>query len=171
MRAFGWIAVVVLLAAGAGCSYTTRSSLPGHIQTVEVPVFENNTFYKGLESDLTRGIVEKLNQAPGIRVVSRDANATIRGEILDVRQVVLQSTRRDRPSSVRLVVRVASSVYDNVEDRELIGEREIVSSQTSSGIGIYNPDEGEVRTAAEQEAIREVADTIVREFVEYWPSE
>jgi hypothetical protein len=161
---------VLLAASCCGCAYTTRSSLPGHIRTVEVPVFENNTFYKGLESKLTRAIIEKLNREPRLQVVRSGGNATLRGEILDVRQVVLQKTRQDRPTFVKLVLTVQSTVYDNVEDRELIPMQEVVSSQSSSGVGIYEPEEGEVRTTAEEEAIAEVADIIVRDFVEYWPS-
>ncbi|MCI0642987.1 MAG: LPS assembly lipoprotein LptE [Gemmataceae bacterium] len=68
----------------AGCSsdghlcilgYTTRPNYDPSIHTVYVPIFQNVTFARGLEFDLTRAVIREIESKSTIKVVSNCENA------------------------------------------------------------------------------------------------
>src|SRR5205823_6228821 len=54
------------------------------IHTVHVPIFQNRTFYKGLEFDLTRAVVREIELKTPYKVVGadQDADAELSGTIV-----------------------------------------------------------------------------------------
>ena len=90
------LAVTVLL---AGCGYSTQGSLPGHIKTVAVPVFKNNTLEPGVETAITSGVVNAFSSGGRVRVVSTDqADAILSGEVVGYS---LDGLAFDRNANVR----------------------------------------------------------------------
>jgi hypothetical protein len=76
-------AVALLLSSCAGdghftvLGYTTRPNYDTHIKTVYVPIFQNLTYYRGLEFDLTRAVIREIETKTPYKVVSnRDAADT-----------------------------------------------------------------------------------------------
>jgi len=72
------------LAAGllAGCGYSTRGNLPGHIKTVAVPIFKNRTLEPGVDSAITSGVVNAFSSGGRVRVVPvTEADAILEGEV------------------------------------------------------------------------------------------
>src|SRR5215471_5504302 len=55
--------------------YTTRANYDTSIHTVRVPIFKNNTFYKGMEFDLTRAVVREIEAKTPFKVVSEGCSA------------------------------------------------------------------------------------------------
>ncbi|MBN2710875.1 MAG: LptE family protein [Planctomycetes bacterium] len=152
-----------------GCNYSTRSGLPEHIRTVQVPVFKNTkTLYKGLETKLTAGIIEQLQNDPQVRVVNSGGNATIDGEITKVERKVYLETKDDQPASVRVSITVRVTFYDEVEQRPIIKDLVLNSSQSSSVSGLYEVDRGELQSAADDSAIKELSKEIVRQTIAMW---
>src|SRR5665213_243892 len=47
----------------AGCGYTTKSVFPPGIRTVAVPIFENRSFYRGAERDVTEALIKQIEMA------------------------------------------------------------------------------------------------------------
>lgn len=94
--------ILALSAALAGCSsdptrgYSFTSTYSNSVHTVAVPVFDNQTFYTGLEVQLTDAIIKEIQRKTPWVVVSSDANAqtTLSGKITDVtlRQLSISST-------------------------------------------------------------------------------
>lgn len=169
IRKFGALLLGVgLCGLLCGCPYSTRSGLPEHIQTVQVPMFKNSTLYKGLETKLTGGIIRKLQVDPRVRVVNEGGNATIRGEIIDVQRSIYRETREDRPATVHVNVTVRFTFYDEVEKRALIKDLKLGSSESSSAAGLYEVDRGELQSVAEEGAVSELADEIVRRSIAVW---
>lgn len=76
----------VLLVLGAllgGCGYTVRGTLPAHINTVAVPIFQNRTAEPAIEGFITRAVVEAFSTNGRLKVVGRDqADALLHGEII-----------------------------------------------------------------------------------------
>jgi hypothetical protein len=76
-------ALVLGVSALLGCSsdpskgYSFNSTYPQGVRTVTVPVFENTTFYPGLEVQLTEAVIKELQATSGLKVVSA-ANADSR---------------------------------------------------------------------------------------------
>ncbi len=160
---------VVVLAGLSGCSYGTRSGLPEHIKTIHVEMFRNTkTLYKGLETKLTAGIIAKLQNEPTVHVVNNGGDATIRGEIIDVKRTVYRETRKDRPATVGVSVLVSFSFFDEVEQRAIIESKKLSSSESSSTAGLYEVDRGELQASAEEAAVKQLAKEIVRQTVGMW---
>lgn len=152
----------------AGCTYSTRSGLPPHIKTVEVPMFKNRTFYKGLEGKLTRALIHRLNLDPHVRVVNSGGDATISGEIILVKNTPLRETTQDRPATMVVSIVTSFSFYDEVEQRPILTAVKLSSSQSSSAIGRVELDRGELLASAEEAAIQELAKTIARRTIGMW---
>lgn len=79
MRRLAGLLVAVLL---GGCGYTINGTLPSHIKTVAVPIFENRTPEPAIEGLITRAVVEAFSTNGRLKVVSRDqADAVLDGVI------------------------------------------------------------------------------------------
>ena len=155
--------------AATGCAYSTRSGLPAHVQTIEVPTFRNSkTLYKGLEARLTRRVKELVNEDPNVRVVNHGGDASLIGEITDVQKDVPRETKQDRPASVRLTIQAVVSFFDEVEQRPIVQDLRISSREGSEVAGLYEQDRGEVRASAEDAAIDALAREIVRRTLGRW---
>jgi outer membrane lipopolysaccharide assembly protein LptE/RlpB len=99
MRRRPGAAAAIALALLAGCGYSLRGTLPGHIQTVAVPVFANRTAEPAVENFITRAIVEAFSTNGRLRVVSPEqADAILEGEVVGYQ---LQSIAFDASSNVR----------------------------------------------------------------------
>lgn len=55
--------------------YTTRPNYDANIRTVRVPIFQNKTFIRGVEFDLTQAIVREIEQKTPYKVVGPGCNA------------------------------------------------------------------------------------------------
>ncbi|MFZ1058314.1 MAG: LptE family protein [Candidatus Rokuibacteriota bacterium] len=95
--------VLLVLTAGAlvlaGCGYSLRGSLPGHIRTVAVPVFANKTQQPAVENFLTRAVIEAFVTSGRLRVVRpEEADSILEGEIVGYQ---LDSLAYDERANVR----------------------------------------------------------------------
>jgi len=79
VRGLAGLLIAVLL---GGCGYTVNGTLPPHIKTVAVPIFENRTPEPAIEGLITRAVVEAFSTNGRLKVVSRDqADAVLDGVI------------------------------------------------------------------------------------------
>ena len=95
--------VLLVLTAGAlvlaGCGYSLRGSLPGHIRTVAVPVFANKTQQPAVENFLTRAVVDAFVTSGRLRVVRpEEADSILEGEIVGYQ---LDSLAYDERANIR----------------------------------------------------------------------
>jgi outer membrane lipopolysaccharide assembly protein LptE/RlpB len=99
VRAAAALALAAVLLAG-GCGYTVGGTLPSHIQTVSVPIFRNSTREPGVESLVTRAVVEAFATNGRLKVVNRsEADAVLDGEITGYS---IASIAFDKDANVRL---------------------------------------------------------------------
>jgi hypothetical protein len=79
-----------------GCGYTTDTLWRSDIRTVYVPVFENETFRRGLEVELTKAVVDEINMRTRMRVVGREgADSMLTGRVRDLKETVVTKTEAD----------------------------------------------------------------------------
>ncbi len=77
-----------------GCGYQQQSLFPEDIKTVAVPIFQNRTFYRGVEFDLTEALIKEIElQTPYKAIKAPSAQTRIEGEIVNIRQNSLSHTR------------------------------------------------------------------------------
>ena len=91
------LAAAAMFAGPIGCRYSTSSLLRDDIRTVYIPVFDNSTWRRGLEVDLTRAVVEEIKLHTPLTLAPRDeADSILEGEIIQVEQdVVIKAVDRE----------------------------------------------------------------------------
>jgi hypothetical protein len=113
-------AAAVLLLAGLTCAlqgcwwgYTTASQFPEHIKTVYVQAFDNETFWRGLEVQLTRAVVDEISLRNPMTFAKRDdADSILRGTLLSVRRSTHVRTARDEVVLQRVTISVRVQWHD-----------------------------------------------------------
>jgi outer membrane lipopolysaccharide assembly protein LptE/RlpB len=157
-RALLLLALAVLI---GGCGYTVRGTLPGHINTVAVPIFRNRTAEPAIEGLITRAVVEAFSTNGRLRVVgSGEADAVLDGEITGF---TVSSIAFDRDANVRLY-RLAVTVNLRLRDQrqktvlfEQAGVREQADFRVQDAVALT--------IAREETALRAAATDIGRAIV------
>lgn len=157
-------AVLAGLAASAtGCGYSSASLVPDRYRTISVEVFSNGTPRHDLEYEVTRAVVEELQARTHLRVVDRDMphDLTLVGSLRDVDEDVSsrRTLQRIRESDVFVTadVTVLDAARQEIVPKTKITEREA-----------FVPAIGEDVRSARQEAVRELAERIVRTLEQGW---
>lgn len=119
------VALLLVLAAVSACGYTTRNIIQARYRKVSLPLFQNQTFWRDFEIDLTRQVQRELESRPGIFIVPpEEADIVLEGTIVDFHQRVLSEDDRDRvrESSATTTVRV---VLRDPRTRDVIQQFEV----------------------------------------------
>lgn len=161
-RRFRFLAALLLLSV-VGCGYTTDSLIRRDIDTISVPVFENRTFRRGLEVQLTQAVIDELNMATHLRVVrSENADSKLVGTITDFKETVLTKTAADQIMSKEVTVYVQFDWIDLRTGRVLTRQRDVRTTKS------YVDPAGENLEFASREAFRGMARRIVRLMEREW---
>lgn len=110
------LGLLVMLAAPLlldGCGYRTFGAASfGEVNSVFVPIFENYSFRRGYEFQLTEAVIEQIQREGTLRLASRDeADSELQVAIIEYMQPVLLEDARDQileaeaTISIRLVWR------------------------------------------------------------------
>jgi hypothetical protein len=87
-------AVLAALLLLSGCGYHQQSLFPAEVRSVAVPIFQNRTFYQGLEFEVTEAIIKEIELQTPYKVTGQgSADTILEGSIVDVRQHRLSRTR------------------------------------------------------------------------------
>ena len=158
--------IVVLFIAG--CAYTTKSTLPENIKTIEVVTFGNTTYYNELEGDLTREIIKAINLTPGLKVVNKDADAILSGTITNVTNAVTIYDVKFQPVAMVTVITARYSLFDNKDGSFIYNNHTISSNTDSSKAGVYDSSKDPVYANPQKKALAELGQTIVRSVTSIW---
>jgi hypothetical protein len=139
--------IVVLFLLISGCGYTTKSLISRKINSIYIPIFENNTFRRGLEFDLTNAVKDEIMSKTKLRIAKKDSADTIlTGKITKVTEGML--------TDIKLVDRRTGRTL--IEEKGLKRSAEFVVSR------------GENIKSASQESLTDLAEIIVSQLEEKW---
>jgi outer membrane lipopolysaccharide assembly protein LptE/RlpB len=144
--------LAALAIALAGCGYSFRGALPGHITTVGVPVFANLTPQPAVENVITTAIIDAFAANSRLAVVRPEtADSILEGEVVDY---VLQPIAYNQAADVteyRLVVTL-NFRYRDVRRGELllqeVGFREKADFRSTTVAQNLTLEDGALRQAA-----------------------
>jgi len=143
------------IAGLSGCGYSVGSLARRDFRRVHLPIFENRTFYRDVEIQLTHDVETELVSRPGFFIVPlSQADIVLEGTIEDLRQRVLSEGSEDqvRESSATTRVRVA---LRNARTGAVLKEYEV-----SDRAEFFVP-EGEDLGTATDESFKDLARKIV----------
>lgn len=119
-------AVLLVAALLGGCGYTVNGTLPSHIKTVAVPIFQNRTSEPAIEGLITRAVVEAFSTNGRLKVVSREqADAVLDGEITSYAVSSIAFNRDANVVQYRLLVTINLRMRDLRRNTLLFQENNI----------------------------------------------
>lgn len=172
----GVLAIVV--AALAGCGYTTRSSLDAKYQTIFVPAFQNTSNEYDLQAALTNAVIRKFTADGRLRIVAADeADLAVEGTILSYSLRGLTYDKNDEVTqflcAVTARVRVKEQATGKVvwEDPGMAGETTLYTHMPSLGANrlhgnaqTFLPTVRSFATEAENRAVSEALEQLASDI-------
>ncbi len=161
----------VLLAAASCASdpskgYSFRTTRPEGVRTVAVPLWENRTFSKGLEVQLTEAIVKEIQRSTPWVVTGRDnADTVLSGVIVDTRLRAMSIGR-----VTGLVLEQAVEISVDFDWRSRGTGKVLISRRSFEGLGSFVPAQGtqERLELGQAVTVQELARDIVAELRSNW---
>ena len=101
--------------------YTTKPNYDEGVRTVHVPIFENITFRRGIELDLTRAVIREIEQKTPYKVVSDRcrADTELSGTILNANKNLLNRNQLNEVREAEVVVTV-SLIWKDLRTGEIL---------------------------------------------------
>lgn len=183
MRVF--FCVTLLIYFSSCYYYSLAGSIPNHIKSVHIPLFENQTSEFDLAEDITDSIIEQFNQT-GLLKIEDQANSSsvIRGTIKNISNGPYTYSKNESVSEYRYKIDVQIEWYDIKYDKNIIksnysgfGAYGISGDIGSDGIdndldGKIDDDDddefGEPRKFATKVAMRKIAEDILNDIMTTW---
>ncbi len=159
-----FIIAVVLLANFSGCMYSfTGSSVPPHLKTIAIPLFEDQSGFgePNLREDLTKQLINLFVNDNSLALADRsNADSMLDGTVTSVSDAPSVIAPGEQVSTRR----VTMTVHVTFQDLKL---RKKVWDKNFTEWGEYDPSKDQ-RTVALTDAINKVADDILIETVSGW---
>ena len=161
----------LLLMPVSGCGYTLGNGFSPDIKTVSVPIFENDTFRRGLEFQLTEAVQKGIqNRTPYRLARGTDADTRLTGRIVQVRKDVLGENSNDDPRQLQFSIMVRVT-WENLRTGEILAKQEVpvapdaIPLLTQAG---FAPELGQSQATATQTAIDQLARKIINLMETPW---
>ncbi len=159
------LAVTLAILTALSCGpYRLGTTLPGHLRTVYVPTFENETYEPGIEVDLTDSVITQFRRDGNLRPVGEeDADTIITGTITGWRRRVLGYTERGETEveEYRLYVIATVAFRDRSTGEELLAAERIEGYADFFLEGDLASAEAAARPRAFQDLARNIVDAVV----------
>ena len=159
--------MVLVLTTASGCGYSQQEIYPDHVQTVAIPLFENRTFYQGVEFDLTEALVKEIELRTPYKVISNEnaADTRLAGTVRAIEQAQL---RRRRPGGLPQEMEVTVTV--DFEWRDLQTQDILAGAPGLAEVGTYLPSDpvSEPFEIAQHDAVEKLAAAIVSRLQSDW---
>lgn len=165
-RIFGCLMLLTLTLGQLGCGYSSKELFPTEVHTVAVPIFENRTFYRGIEFELAEAMVKQVESRTPYKVVAPGTAQTIlEGTITDIEQTQLS---RRRPGGLPQEMEVTVTVDFVWKD---LGRGGVIKDRRGfQAVGRYIPTAGigEPFETAQHDAVERLARDIVSTMRTDW---
>jgi hypothetical protein len=167
--------VTAVLLCG-GCGYQHNASMDnangydwqtlyrGDVKTVAVPIFGNRTYWRGVEFQLTKAVINELESQTPYKVVARDeADTLLEGEVEGVSvQTISNSPITSEPQEQNYVVGV-NFTWTDLRNGKILVHREHFQQSAP-----FYPTLGEGRFVGDQLNIERLAVAIVQQMQADW---
>lgn len=150
----------------SGCGYSHQPLYDETYQSVSVPIFENRTFYRGVEFDLTEAIKKEIELRTPYKVVNGESGQTLlRGTIVSIRQNRLS---REREAGVAQELEMSIVVDFEWQDQRtgetLVERRGLVAASSR----VPAQPVAESQSLGEHQAVQRMADTVLAAMRSQW---
>ncbi|MFC1693864.1 LPS assembly lipoprotein LptE [Candidatus Latescibacterota bacterium] len=160
----------IVLCLFVGCSYYNFSgSLPGHIKTAAVPLFQNETPEVDIVESVTDAIEKAIIDNGSMRIVGEfQADAVVDGIIVDVIDEADSYSRDEKADQFRIRIIAHVKFFDRVKNSDIWEEKNLEGWARYDASGSSTGEESLTREEAKEEAIKMLAKEIIDKTVTGW---
>lgn len=163
---------VGLLGAGlaTGCGYSfSGSSLPGHLKTIAIPVFENQSLDPTIADEVTRGMLDLFLEDNRLKVVRESrADCVLEGEVTHYERRVYSYTSAQEPQEYIVVIKLAVALKDRVKNQDLWSKNDLQATATYAAVAGAQVGQADSETQARELAIKQLGQDILAKSLEQW---
>lgn len=166
LRRAGRTAALLATAGLVACGYSFRSPVPGHLNTVYVPTFENETREFQLTQQLTELVINEFLNESRLEIASDagSADLVVHGTIVDYQEEALSYETGQQANANVFTRRVLLTVDIRLEDR--VREETLWESPSLREWGEFNEERGETFQVGIERAVEKISEEILRNVVE-----
>jgi len=159
------VAVLLGVSFLAGCGYTTQSLLPSDMKTINIAIFENQTYEYQIEAVLANAIANEFIIDGRLQVVNAEqADMQLTGTIVEYRREPLVYNRDDDVTQYQIQV-FADVTLKDTNDGSIIWEgTRIRGEEIYFLVGSLANTEEEAKLGA----FEDLAENIVAHVIEGW---
>jgi len=155
---------ICLAASLGGCGYSTDMLHDTSYRTVAIPIFKNETFYRGYELELTRAVIGMIENRTHMKVVNDRAAAdtVLLGTLLGFEPHVLTEDPSDVETEMQVAVLISLRWYEQATGRDIVvlpSFRETAEAALAAG---------ETLDDARREAFMDIAERMVEQLEGEW---
>jgi hypothetical protein len=162
----GCLPFIFCLLALSGCGgYSNKSLYPKDVSTVYVEMFDNQSFRRGIEYELTDALAKRIeSQTPYKIVTNRDnADTVISGQIVRAKESVLTTERQIGRALEKNIELRAVVNWKNLRTGELL-----IDNKTVTALASYSEWQSQSFTYASTLAANSLAVRIVETMESKW---
>jgi hypothetical protein len=158
------ITILLILMLSAGCGiYSVSGSMPAHIKTVAVPLFENETVEVDMEGAITSQVIDAIIRDGNMKVVSEfQADALVDGTIVDVIDEAGTFTKDEKAEQFKIRIFASVSFFDRKKNSVIWEEKHM------EGWAMYDAKDPSSREQGIKEALEMLAKEIIDKTVSGW---
>ncbi len=165
--------------------YSLAGSIPSHINSVAIPIVENQTAEFGMSESVTENLLTKFNEENILRVTDETiATSVLNGTIMRVTDAPYTFTQQEAVTEYRFTVHMKIEWIDLINDEILIqnnfsgwGAYGLSGDISSDGIdndgdGLIDSEDndefGDPREFATKVAVNKIAEDVLNEIMTSW---
>ncbi len=156
------IFLLFLLICSCGYYSFSGSTLPAHLKTVAIPVFEDRTAEFGISELITEGLIDQITKDNTLKISDpRNADSVINGIITNIRDEAGTVSLDKEVRDIKIYITVEIQFAD-LKKRDTIWEDRLTQW------GTYEPDSVDGREEGIREAIDKLVEDIVNNIIAGW---
>jgi hypothetical protein len=155
-------AFIMLLFAQCGYYSFSGSTLPSHLKTIAIPVFDDQTAEFGIREALTDAVINGITRDNTLKISDpRNADSMLEGTILTIRDEAGTVSVDEEVKDIKVYLTLDVRFVD-MKKREALWEERITQW------GTYEPASANGRTDAIDEIIDKVSEDILNKIIAGW---
>ena len=164
------LSAIAVVTALSGCGYMIGGPYDPQIRTVEVPIFESNSFRRGVDLQLTEAVQKQIQMRTPFRVVKDGGDTRLTGRIIDLKKNVLGETRNDDPRELQLNLAL-EVVWEDLRGGKVLAQEQYPLTPGMASLrsqAEMAPEVGQSLATAEQQALDRMARQVVNLMESPW---
>ncbi len=160
---WGALLLIVPVLLLQSCMYSFKGSLPPHIRSLAIPLFENQTAEYRINETITDLLIQQFLQENVLRITDeKAADSVLEGAVARITDSPYTYDEAEQVQDYRVTIGLRIRWYDAVQDRVRLEE-------SVSGWGVYDAQQATTtRQDGIQEAIEKIAQDIINSITANW---